>query len=47
MVFNPILSKSKDKVFLLDVYPKNAKAALTHAEEIVLKKLTKILEGEP
>jgi len=40
------LKTSRDKVFLLDVYAKNATAALTHAEQAELKKLVNALEAE-
>lgn len=41
------LKTSKDKVFLLDVYAKNTRIALTRAEEAELRKLVTILETEP
>lgn len=39
-------SERKGRVFLVLVYPKNAKDDLTRAEENELRKVAKILEGE-
>lgn len=41
------LKISTDTVLLLDVYAKNAKASLSAAEELELKRLIRIWETEP
>ncbi len=39
--------EKKSRVYLLDVFPKSEKAALTKAEQNQMRKLAKILESEP